>query len=486
MYGKAKSLKFNAFINGLRTILNLVFPLVTFPYISRVLSVEEIGKYNFSDSIVSYFLLLAALGINQYAIREGMKFRDSQFAIDQFASRIFSVNVASTVISYWALGILLLCSNKLHNYFLCISILSIQILFTTLGTEWLYSIYEEYTFITIRSIFFKIASIILLFAFVRNQGDYIKYTIITVIASAGSNVLNYFHAKKFCSIRFTWRFDWMMVLKPVLVIFASSIAIQIYVNSDITMLGYLGNDYSVGIYSVSTKIYTIIKNVLTAILTVTIPRFSLYASEEDKERYNILLQKVINTLVVIIFPAVIGLIMLSKNIIIIIAGDRYLDSQLSLRILSVAILFSVFNGLFSQCVLLAYKRENVFLHCTIISAVTNVVLNLFFIPLWSEVGAAITTLISEFVLCIMLYINSKDKVEQVFTSYSTKKNFASVFFAMIGTIIVCMLILDKMKNFYLQTIFAVFVPALVYGLILFLLKNEVVMSNINAIKSKIK
>lgn len=482
MNGEAKSLKFNAFVNGLRTVLNLIFPLITFPYISRVLSVEEIGKYNFSDSIVSYFLLIAALGINQYAVREGTQFRNSQMNIDQFASRVFSVNVISTVVSYVALGILLLCFNKLHSYWLCIVILSIQIFFTTLGTEWLYSIYEEYTYITIRSIVFKLISIILLFVLVRKQGDYIKYAMITVLASAGSNVLNYVHAKKLCNIRFTWRFDWIAILRPVFVIFASNLAIQIYVNSDITMLGYLGSDHAVGIYSVSTKIYTIIKNVFTAILTVTIPRFSLYAGKVDKDSYDDLLQKVVNTLIMIILPAVIGLIMLRKNIIVIIAGGNYLSSQASLCILSVAILFSVFNGLFSQCVLLAYKRENSFLQYTAVSAIVNIVLNLFFIPLWAEVGAAITTLISELMLCLMLYIRSRDIVSQVFASKSTKRNLLSVSVATTGMVIICLFVMNKATEFYLQTFGAVVVSIITYGLILVIFRNEIVVSNMKTIK----
>lgn len=484
MRGKTKSLKFNAFINGFRTILNLIFPLITFPYISRVLSVDEIGKYNFSESIVAYFALIAALGINQYAVREGTKFRESYAEISQFASRVFSVNVVSTGISYVVLSVLLFLSSKLHNYLLCIIILSVQIFFTTLGTEWVYSIYEEYTYITIRSAIFKIISIILLFIFVRNQGDYIKYAIITVIASAGSNILNYIHAREYCDIHFSLRIDWKNVLKPVLVIFASNVAIQVYVNSDITMLGYFGNDHSVGIYSISTKIYTIIKNVLSAVLTVTIPRFSLYAGEKDK-KYDKLFQKVVNTLIVIAFPAIVGLIMLSKNVITIIAGNNYWSSQPSLCILSIAILFSIFNGLFSQCVLLAYERENIFLHCTVVSAIVNVCLNFVFIPLWAEVGAATTTLISELVLCLMLYKSSKDKVGQIFVSNSTRENLVSVIIAISGMVCMCLFVMKKLSSFYLQTVGTVFMSILVYGLILIILKNEIVISNIEGIKTKV-
>lgn len=485
MNSRKKSLTVNAVINGLRTVLNLFFPLITFPYISRILSVEEIGKYNFSDSIVSYFMLLAALGINQYAVREGTKFRDSRKDMSEFASKAFSINIVSTILSYIALVVLLIFSDKLHGYWLCIAILSAQIFFTTIGTEWVYSIYEEYTYITARSIFFKIVSIILLFAFVRNKGDYLKYAVITVIASVGSNFLNFLNAKKYCDIRFTLNFDWKSVLKPVMVIFASNIAIQIYVNSDVTMLGFFGNDYSVGIYSISTKIYTIIKNVLTAVLTVTIPRFSLYAGERMDE-YNNLLQKVINTLIVIVFPAVFGLMLLSKNVISIIAGSNYWNSQPSLCILSTAILFSVFNGLFSQCVLLPFKRENAFLKCTVISAGVNVFLNFLFIPLWSEVGAAITTLIAELVLCALLYVNSKDIINGIFKSPSTRKNMLSVLISVSCMSILCLFIIHKFDNFYLQTFGGIACSAIFYGILLIVLKNEIAVSGVKAILARLK
>lgn len=485
MNNRKKSLTVNAVVNGLRTVLNLVFPLITFPYISRILSVEEIGKYNFSDSIVSYFMLFAALGINQYAVREGTKFRNSRQNISEFASKAFSINVISTILSYIALVILLLFSNKLHGYWLCIAILSIQIFFTTIGTEWVYSIYEEYTYITVRSIIFKIVSIILLFALVRNEGDYLKYAIITVVASVGSNILNFLNARRYCDIRFTLNFDWKYMLKPVMIIFASNIAIQIYVNSDITMLGFFRDDYFVGIYSISTKIYSIIKNVLTAILTVTIPRFSLYA-ETRMEEYDNLLQKVINALVVIIFPAVLGLILLSKNVIIIIAGSNYYNSQPSLCILSITILFSVFNGLFSQCILLPFKRENTFLKCTVISAGVNVLLNLLFIPLWSEIGAAITTLVAELVLCLLLYLDSKDIVKMIFKSPSTRKNLLTVSISVFGMSILCFLIIHTFNNFYLQTFGAIVVSSISYIIMLILLKNEIVISGAKAIRSKIK
>ena len=184
---KKKSLGLNAFLNGLRSVLNLIFPLITFPYISRVLSVNGIGIYNFSNTYIGYFILIAGLGIATYAVREGAKYRDNKEQIEEFSSEVFSINILATVIAYILLLLSLVIFKNLNNYVACILIFSIQILFTTLGTEWIYTIYEDYTYITIRSIIFKILSIILLFIFVKRPSDYLIYAAITVLASVGSN-----------------------------------------------------------------------------------------------------------------------------------------------------------------------------------------------------------------------------------------------------------------------------------------------------------
>lgn len=481
---KKKSIKLNAVLNGFRTILNLLFPLITFPYISRVLSVEEIGKYNFSQSIITYFLLIAALGIDKFAVREGSKYRDNKENLSQFASEIFSINIISTAISYFLLLLYLMCSNMAFSYNMCIIIFSLQIIFTTLGTEWLYTIFEEYTYITIRSIVFKILSIILLFVYVRKEGDYLIYAAITVFASVGSNILNYINAKKICQIRFTFFFDWKKLLKPILIIFASNIAIQIYVNADITMLGYLKNDYVVGIYSVSTKIYTIVKSVLGAVLMVTIPRFAFYVGKNLRNDYEKLLGKVTNTLIVLGVPVVIGLIMLSKDIILIIASKKYIDSQSSLILLTIGILFSIFSTLFNQCVLLPYKREKVFLKSSIISAFLNILLNFVLIPYIGEKGAAITTLLSEGTMAVMNYCGCRDLVKDCMLNSAFIKNLNSVLVGTMGIIVFCLLSMKLISGIYVQTLVGIVGSMAVYFVILIALRNAIVLENLNMMKEK--
>lgn len=480
-----KSLKLNAALNGFRTILNLIFPLITFPYVSRVLSVDEVGKYNFSQSIITYFLLIAALGIDKYAVREGTKYRDNREELGRFASEVFSINLISTIVSYLFLFLYLLYSSKIQAYKTCILIFSLQIIFATLGTEWIYTIFEEYTYITIRSIAFKILSIILLFVFVRSEGDYLAYAAITVFASVGSNILNFINAKKYCKIRLTIRFNLGRVITPILIIFASNIAVQIYVNSDITMLGYLKNDYVVGIYSVSTKIYSIVKNVLSAVLMVTIPRFALYVGKNQKDDYFSLLKKVTNTLIVLGVPIVVGLILLSKEAILIIAGEKYIDSQISLTILSLTILFSIFSTLFNQCVLLPYKREVVFLNSSIGSALLNICLNFVLIPYIGEIGAALTTFLSEASMTIMNYRGCRDLVKETIFNSSLFRNLYMVVFGSIGIMVVCLLSVKFISGLYSHTVVAIVGSIFVYFLILLVLRNEIVLEIVSAIKKLI-
>ena len=140
---KKKSLSVNAFLNGLRSVLNLIFRLITFPYVSRVLSVEGIGIFNFSNIYVGYFLLIAGLGVATYAVREGAKYRDNKELLSKFASQVITINIYSTIIAYVLLLLSLIIFKSLHTYVFAILIFSLQMVFTTVGTEWVYTIYED-------------------------------------------------------------------------------------------------------------------------------------------------------------------------------------------------------------------------------------------------------------------------------------------------------------------------------------------------------
>ncbi|XJZ61484.1 flippase [Lactobacillus delbrueckii subsp. bulgaricus] len=468
---KNKSLGKNALLNGLRSVLNIIFPIITFPYVSRVLSVGELGKYNWSNSFVSYFLLIAGLGIAIYAVREGTKFRNDRNEISAFASQVFSINILSTVVSYILLSLCVLIFPKVQSYFTCIYIFSIQIVFTTLGTEWIYSIFEEYTYITARSIVFKTLSIVMLFLFVRRPGDYLNYAGITVFSAVGSNVLNYLHAKKFCTIRFTLNIDWQEHLKPILIIFASSVATTIYLSLDTTLLGLINNNYVVGIYSVSTKMYNVVKQLIAAILTVTIPRFALLWGRHRYREYRKLLLEISDALALISIPTAVGVYMLAPQIVILLSSAKYIRAVSSLRLLCPALIFSIFSWIFTSCVLIPAKRENKVLIITVISAVVNFILNLLLMPSLKENAAAITTSLSEAISMLLGIYYSRDIIKGLYKSRFWKKIFTYIL-GTISIVIICFAGDVLFNSMVMIILFDVVLSIVEYVLILLGVKNK--------------
>lgn len=468
----------NAFLNGFKNILNLLFPLITFPYVSKVLSVQGIGQYNFAQAAVSYFSLIAGLGISSYAIREGAKYRENKKKFSIFASEVFLCNVISTIIAYFLLALCMVLVDKLQAYAALIWVFSIQIVFTTIGIEWLYSIYEEYEYITIRSIAFKLVSIVMIFLFVRDSGDTINYAAITVFASAGSNVLNLVHSREYFHIIKVHIRDCEKHLKPILVIFASNIAIMIYVYSDTTMLGFMQTDYEVGIYSVSVKIYNIVKNLLSSILIVSIPRLSMYFGSGKILEFRSTAQKVYDSITALVMPAVIGLFCVSKQVVLVISGEAYISACSSLRILCIALLFCIYGWFFSQCILMPARREKTILVATCISAVVNIGLNFFLIPLWKENAAAFTTFVAEFIMFLVCIICGY-KIARI---ELFNQNMLGVLAGCAGIVCVCKFILSFDGSAALQLMEAIAVSGFLYGLILILFRNDVVCTALRKVR----
>lgn len=258
-------------------------------------------------------------------------------------------------------------------------------------------------------------------------------------------------------------------MKPILIIFASNIAIMIYVYSDTTMLGFMQTDYEVGIYSVSVKIYNIVKNLLSAVLIVSIPRLSMYYGSGKIKEFESTAQKVYDSITALVMPAVIGLLCVSKQVVLVISGEAYISAQSSLRILCIALLFCIYGWFFSQCVLMPAQKEKTILIATCVSAAVNIGLNFYLIPIWKENAAAFTTFVSEF---IMFFVCVKYGLKIVRIKL-LNKNMIGVLTGCVGIVCVCRVALSFNYGAAIQLISAVVVSGIVYGLILILFRNEI-------------
>lgn len=441
---KNKSIKVNVVLNVVKNFLTIIFPLITFPYVSRILQAENIGKVQFATSIVSYFALIASLGISTYAIREGAFLKKDSEKLKVFCNEIFSFNVITTVISYILLAVTMIFINKSSDYLLLIAIQSITIIFTTLGIDWINSIYEDYLYITMRSIFIQVLTLILTFILIRSTNDYFWYAIILVISSVGANILNFFYVKKYIRIKFTFKINIKKHIKPIIILFSSTLATTIYNSADVTMLGIMRGDYIVGIYYIGTKIYGIIKQLLNSAIAVVIPRIASYNSNSKENEKDKLLNKILKVIIFILLPTITGIAVLNKEIVLLISGEEYINSSASLFILSFALLFAVIANFSSNLILVTHKEETKSLIATITAAITNFILNFALIPLWDEKGAALTTVIAEMVAAIIstLYTTKYFKPQKL------KKILLSSMFGCIIIIAYAMLI----KNLSLDLI----------------------------------
>ena len=478
MRNKEKSLGINAGLNGLKSVLSVIFPLITYPYVLRVLQVENIGKVDFSNSIVNYFILFAGLGINTYAIREGAVYRNDCDRLSTFSSQMFSINLFSSIVAYIALFVCVLLADKLDGYASIIMIQSLTIAGNLIGVIWLYSIVEDYAYIAIRAMLIHVVALVLMFALVRKQDDYLAYAATSVLANAGANVLNFFHARKYARIRFTLKTDIKKHIRPILFIFASAVASTIYVNSDKTLLGILSDDYHVGLYTASVNIYTILKICMIAIIQVSLPRLSNYVANKRIEEYREAAEYIFKLFLVLLMPIVTGVFLISDEIITIVGGKSYIDASLSLKILSIGLIFSILATFYTNAVLLPHKKEKQVMLATFISAAANVLLNLILLKRFHQDGAAFTTLIAELIMfAYQFWIGRKYCELKIPYRY-----YIDIVLGCLGIFLAVLFFNWLNAPFVVGVIGKILLSVIIYFGVLCLRKNEMVMAYVNKLR----
>ena len=376
MKKKQKSIKINLIMNTIKTLMSLIFPLITFPYASRILGATGIGRVNYASSIVSYFSMFAALGISTYAV--------------------------TTFIAYCALAVFL-ALPILGNYKKLLVISSLSIIFTTIGTEWIFTIKEEYAYITKRAILFQIISLILLFVLVKNKNDYYWYAALTVISSGGSAFFNLWHSRKIVD----WkqkkeRLEYRKHLKPILMIFGTSVASSIYMTMDTTMLGAFRGDKATGVYTAAVKINTIVSTLIGTISATILPRVSYYLGNNLKKEYEKLMKESVDILFMIAIPAAIGMICTSDILILIFSGKEFLTGSTAAKILSAKVVVGAINRVLAYQICIPHKKDKEVLISTIGGAVFNLIANALLIPMFGVTGASVATLFSEIIVFVIL------------------------------------------------------------------------------------
>ena len=411
----SKSLKKNAVVNCIRIGANALVPMLVFPYISRVIGPVNLGKVSFSTSTVNYFVMLASLGVPAYGVLVCSKVRDDLRQFQKTICELLYINLSTIFASYILFFVLLFAVPRFHEALPLMLINSILIFGTSSGLDWIYGALEDYDYIAVRSIAFKFLSLILIFLFVKKETDYLIYAGILVFSSVGSNVLNVVHARNYIRFFPLAEVDCRKHLKPIFALFAASIAGTISANTDTLMLGFMQNDYEVGIYNFAVKIKSFLTTVMTAILGVCVPRFSHYVKEKAWDEFRQKVRMLLLLTLAIAF-GVIGFVFgCLDDIILLLGGTEYLDSRIPCIILTACVIVLAFTWTLGVAVLQPMEHEIDYTKGLILGCPVNVLLNALLIPHFGVAGAALATLASETVIACSFHNATKSFLEKTLT-----------------------------------------------------------------------
>lgn len=393
------TLRKNIFYSGILTTANYLFPLITYPYITRVLGVANIGACNFVDSIINYFLILSALGIGIVGIREIAKNKGNEVSLQRTFSQLFTINTISTTIALIVLLIAIHVVPKLQENYELMWIGVLKLIFNYLLIEWFYKGLEDFKYVTNRTIFVRCLYVLSVFLFVKKADDVIIYYSLTSITIVINAIINLVYARKFIKFRFCFT-SLNEYSKSICIMGVYNILTSMYTTFNVAYLGFVSSDVQVGYYTTSTKIHTIILMAFTAVTGVMMPRMASILSEKKYSEYVRLIKKSVLILLEFSIPCIIFIEVFAPLIIKIIAGSGYEGAILPLRIIAPLLLIIGFEQILITQSLMPMGKDRAVLINSIIGAIVGITANLIFVPYLASTGSAIVWLLSE--IAVML------------------------------------------------------------------------------------
>ena len=423
---KERSIKYNFIMNVILTISSLIFPLITFPYITRVLLPDGTGSIAFANSIVIYFSMFAMLGIPTYGIRACAKVRDNKDELSRVVQEIFIINIITTTIVclFFVFAVFNIPILKQNKELMLIS--GLYLIFNLFSFEWFYKGLECYTYITKISLIFKLLGTILIFLFVHHKTDYLSYAFISVISNTGYGIFNFYHVKKYIFYKTEKYYDFNRHIIPIMTFFAMSVAVVIYTNLDVVMLGLIKNTQEVGYYDIAIKIKIILVNIVTALGAVVLPRVSYYIEKHKIEDFYSIITKSFELVSVVSIPLMIYFIIMADSSILVLAGDQYRESIKVMKVIMPTLVIIGFSNLLGIQILIPLEKEKIVVRSELIGAIVNVTLNIYFIPRLGAFGAAIGTLAAESAVLIIQYKYLQKMIRPVWKNIEIKKIFVAL------------------------------------------------------------
>lgn len=412
-----KSIKKNFIYNLSYQILALLTPLVVTPYVSRVLAVEGVGLYSYAHSIVSYFVLIAVLGTTTYGQRAISYVQQEVEDRSRAFWEVFIIRLLTSVVTLGAYAIYVFFAvpnNELAVYF----ILALNVVNVIFDISWFMQGLEEFGKTAIRSIIFRIFSIVSIFVFVKSPSDLYLYVIFMVAYTVLGNMSLWLYLPKYlCKVNGIKPFK---DIKSILQLFIPTVAIQVYTVLDKSMIGWLTDGYTEnGYYEQAEKIVKVALTVVTSLGIVMIPRISRTFKEGNIEKVNSYMYRSYRFVWMMGIPIMFGLIAISSTFVPIFFGAGYDKCKILIPIFSALTVFIGLSNVTGIQYLIPIGKQNILTLTVVVGAVINFALNMVLIRYFGSVGAAVASITAE--LCVtaagLIYIKKTNRfsLKPVFT-----------------------------------------------------------------------
>lgn len=468
----------NYIFNLTYQILAIITPLITTPYLSRVLKAENIGIFSYSLSITTYFILLGALGVGIYGQREiayvqNDRDKRSTTFFEIFFMRFLTLSISMLIFYYT------FCING--QYVVYYRILLLEIIANIIDISWYFQGLEEFKKTVSRNIIVKVCSLISIFIFVKEATDLHKYFIIYVLSNLFGNLSLWFYIPKYINISKIRRLNIFRHLKPAIILLIPQIANQIYTVLDKTMLGIMISCKSeVGYYEQSQKIIKLLITIATSLGTVMMPRIAATYAIGKKEEIKKYINNSFAYTMMIAFPLMMGLISIANNFVPIFFGEGYDKVATLLCILSPIIIFIGLSNVTGIQYLLPTKQQNKYTISVILGAIFNFTLNIILIKEFASIGASIASVIAEMIVAFaqLYFLRREIKVYDIIkVSY---KYFIASIIMFASSVFITFFIYNKIVSIFIQ----ISISILVYFFVLIIMKDKMILKGLNLMKEK--
>lgn len=429
-------MKFNAVMNIVLTASSMLVALVTLPYVTRVLSVEGYGAVGFAQSAGAWFSTFCLLGVPIYGIRECARVRDDPAQLAKTVKELLALLSICTGIVLVIFAACIICIPRFQSDSTLLWVFFVNVVLASYGLEWFYQAMEQYSYITIRSTVFKLLSLVLIFLLVKDQQDYILYGAILALVTCGNNIFNIIHLRTLVSLGTRVEMNLRQHIKPMISFGMVNVASSVYLWLDTIILGFLTHgNYQVGLYQLATKLKGSLGTVINAATNAAIPRLAYYQSHHETERYLHLLRNSISLISNIGLCIVGYLLVFSDQIIVLISSEKYIQSTLTLQIISIAMFFSAINSLIGFQILTPMGKESKLALANSFGVPVSLVTNFALDPFFGASGAATASSLTEIIVFFIQLYYARKTAQAAVELKEIGKIFISVIAATVVSVV---------------------------------------------------